>query len=252
MHKFLLLFCIIIIGSCNAKTTFDATVNFEKIEVEKQGGKLKPDSAYEVSAEYYNPTNAPVFLKDSILKHTKLLFASWFDLKGQFDLNASVKKHFDEYCKQITENNLPAYIAFILNIAPEDVYQNEHIISFTYNWMVYEGGAHPNSGKYCFVVDKNTGRKVSYKSLIKGGEAEFLSIAETEFKTQSGINPDEKIPEPYRFKDGKFHLADNYRVTSKGLVFYYDPYEIAPYSFGIIELKLPYEKIERLIKWNLK
>ncbi|MDR2383940.1 MAG: RsiV family protein [Prevotellaceae bacterium] len=252
MRKLLILFCITIIGSCNAKTSVDTTVTFEKIKVEKQGSKLKPDSAYDVSVEYYNPTNAPASLKDSISKHTKSLFSLWFDIKGEFDLNASVQKHFAEYCKQIAENKLPSYIAFILNIIPEDVYQNEHIVSFAYNWMIYEGGAHPNSGKYCFVLDKNTGSKVSYKSLIKGDGTKFLSLAEAEFKTQSGIKPDEKIQEPYRFKDDKFHLTDNYRFTPEGIAFYYDPYEIAPYSFGIIELKLPYEKIKDLIKWNLK
>jgi hypothetical protein len=252
MRKFFILFCITIIGSCNAKPTFDATVNFEKIEVEKKGGKLKPDSAYDVAVEYYNPTDAPVYLKDSMLKNTKLLLASWLDVKGQFDLNTSVQKHFDEYGKQIATNNLPAHLAFILNITPEDVYQNERIISFAYNWMIYEGGAHPNSGKYCFVLDKNTGNKVCYKCLIKGNETEFLNIAEAEFKTQSGIKADEKIQDPYWFKDGKFHLSDNYRFTTEGIVFYYDPYEIAPYSFGIIELKLPYGKIEKLIKWDFK
>jgi hypothetical protein len=241
-----------IVASCfnSNKTTFDAIVNFEKIKVEKQGSKLKPDSTYDVSVMYYNPTNAPVYLKDSILKNTKLLLASWFDLRGPFNLNASVEKHFGEYSKQIAANNLPAHTAFILKISPEDVYQNEHIISFAYNWMIDEGGAHPNTGKFCFVLDKNTGSKVSYKSLIKGREAELLSLAEAEFKTQSGIKADEKIYDLYSFKDGKFHLTDNYIFTSEGLVFCYNPYEIAPYSFGMIKLILPYEKIEKMIKWK--
>jgi hypothetical protein len=251
MRKFLIFLCIPIIGSCfNGSTKFDATVNFEKIKVEKQGNKLQSDSAYDVSAAYYNPTDAPVYLKDSILKYTKLLFASWFDFKKQFDLNVSVKNHFDKYCRQIAEINLPANTAFILKISPEDIYQNEHIISFAYSWMIYEGGAHPNSGKFCFVLDKNTGSKVSYNSLIRGNEAEFLNIAEAEFKAQSGIKADEKVCDLYWFKDSKFHLADNYRFTPEGLVFCYNPYEIAPYSFGLIELTLQYEKIEKLIKWE--
>jgi hypothetical protein len=214
------------------------------------GNKQASDSTYEVSVAYYNPTGAPAYLKDSILRHTKLLFASWFDVKGQFDLNTSVNKHYAEYCRQIAENNLPAHTAFVLQISPEEVYQNERIISLAYNWMIYEGGAHPNSGKSCFVLDKNTGSKVNYSSLIKDGEAEFLNIAEAEFRAQSGIKADEKIYDLYWFKDGKFHLTDNYMLTSEGLVFCYNPYEIAPYSFGLIELTLPYEKIEKLLKYN--
>jgi hypothetical protein len=251
MRKFFILLCIPIVGSCfNGKTKSDATVNFEKIEVKKQGNKLRPDSAYDVSIAYYNPVDAPVYLQDSILKYTKLLLASWFDLKGQFNPDVSVKKHFDGYCKQIAENNLPGYIAFILKISPDDIYQNEHIISFEYSWMIYEGGAHPNSGKFCFVINKNTGSKVSYNSLTKGNETEFLNIAETEFRTQSGIKANENIYNLYWFKDSKFHLTDNYRFTPEGLVFCYNPYEIAPYSFGLIEFTIPYSKIEKLIKWE--
>jgi hypothetical protein len=197
---------------------------------------------------YHNPIDAPVYLKDSILKHTRLLLASWFDVKGQFDLNTSVEKHFDEYLRQIKQNNLPYHTAFSLTVSPDDVYQNKQIISFAYNWMIYEGGAHPNSGKFCFVLDKNTGNKVSYRNLTAEHETEFLNIAETEFKTQSGIKADEKIYDLYQFKDGKFHLTDNYAFTSAGLVFFYNPYEIAPYSFGLIKLTLPYEKIKDLIK----
>jgi hypothetical protein len=236
--------------SCfNNKKAFNATVNFEKIETVKNGTDFNKDSTYKVSAVYYNPTDAPLYLKDSILKNTKLLFASWFDVKGQFDLNVSIEKHFDEYYKRIEENQLPNHTAFILDIFPEDVYQNEHIISFVYNWMIDEGGAHPNSGKFCFVIDKKTGNKVSYKSLTEGNETELLDIALTEFKAQSGIKTDEEIYDLYWFKDRKFHLTDNYAITSSELVFYYNPYEIAPYSLGLIKLTLPYDKIEKLIRW---
>jgi hypothetical protein len=225
-------------------------VNFDKITVEKNGNKQASDSTYEVSIVYYNPADAPAYLKDSILKNTKLLLAAWFDVKGQFDLNTSVKKHYTEYCQQIAENNLPAHTAFVLKIFPDEIYQNEHIISITYNWMIYEGGAHPNYGKFCFVLNKGAGNKVSYQSLIKGNEAEFMTIAEAEFKEQSGIKPNEKIYDLYWFKDSKFHLTDNYKFATKGLVFCYNPYEIAPYSFGLIELILPYEKVEKLLSYK--
>jgi hypothetical protein len=236
-----------IVSCCNNKNTFNATVNFEKVKAEKKSAEHALDSAYDVSVTYYSPTDAPKYLNDSILKNIKLLFASWLDVKGIFDLNASIRKHFDEYSKRVAENNPAKREAFVLHIAPKEMYQNEHTISFTYDWMIYEGGAHPNSGRYCFILDKNSGGKVNYKKLIKD-EKEFLNVAETEFKSQSGIKADEKIYDVYWFKDKKFHLSENCVFTSEGLVFYYNPYEIAPYSFGIIELILPYEKIKHCLK----
>jgi hypothetical protein len=247
MHKTCILFYVIAVSSCfNGKITFDDVVNFEKIKIERKSSDVSADSTYKVSIMYHNPVDAPEYLKDSILKHTKLLLASWFNVKGWLDLNVSVQKHFDEHFQYIKENNLPTHNAFILNVLPQEIYQNEHIVSFVYDWMVYEGGAHPNSGKYCFTLDKNTGSKLSYKNLIKNHETKFLNIAEAEFKAQSGIKANEKIYDLYWFKDGKFHLTDNYAFTPKGLVFYYNPYEIAPYAFGLIELTLPYEKIKTI------
>jgi hypothetical protein len=241
--------------SCSESKTFKATVNFEKIEVKKKGSEGQiatlSDSTYKVSVRYYTPTDAPEYLKDSILKYTRFLFAAWFDVKGsEFDLNTAVKKHFDEYSEQIAENNFPEHTFFVLDVSPEDVYQNEYIIAFAYKWMIYEGGAHPNYGKFCLVLDKNTGNKIAYTSLFEGNEAKLLNIAEAEFRTQSGIKKDEDIYSVYHFEDDKFHLTDNYTFTRSGIVFCYNPYDIAPYSFGLIELTLPYEKVKDLIKWR--
>jgi hypothetical protein len=243
-----MLLCIISIVACGGKKTpSDVAVNFEKVKVELNSPR---DSAYKVSVVYYNPSDTPAYLNDSILKYTKLLLASWFDVKGNFDLNASVKAHFGEYSKQVAENNLPGRNnVFDLKIFPEEVYQNKHIISLAYNWIVYEGGAHNNFGKFCFVIDKKTGSKVSYETLIKGHETEFLSIAETEFKALSGIKEDKEMYDLYQFKNDKFHLVDNFEFTASGIVFCYNPYEIAPYALGLIELTLPYEKVESLLKW---
>ncbi|MDR1339176.1 MAG: RsiV family protein [Prevotellaceae bacterium] len=255
MRKLCILLIAATVASCfNSKKTFEATVSFEKIRVEKKGSGQNAvpfisDSIYSVSAAYYTPVDAPEYLKDSILRHTRFLFAAWFDVKAQLDLNVAVKKHFDEYSRQLAENRLPGQPFFVLDVSPEEIYQNEHIVSFAYNWMIYEGGSHPSHGKFCFVLDKNTGRKVSYSSLIEGHETEFLSIAEAEFKAQSGIKENEKIYDIYRFNDNKFHLTDNYAFTPSGLVFCYNPYDIAPYSFGLIELTLPYGKIKSLIKF---
>jgi hypothetical protein len=254
MRKFFILLVITTTVSCFDSKTFKAPVNFEKIEVEKKGNErqtdtLLSDSIYKVSATYYTPVDAPEYLKDSILKYTKFLFAAWFDIKGKFDLNLAIQKHFDEYSEQIEENDLPEHASFVLNILPEEVYQNEHIVAFAYKWMIYEGGAHPNYGKFCFVIDKSTGNKIEYTGLIAGNEAKFLQIAEAEFKAQSGIKKDEEIYSVYHFENDKFHLTDNYTFTRTGIVFCYNPYDIAPYSFGMIELTLPYEKVKNLIKW---
>ncbi|MDR1896096.1 MAG: DUF3298 and DUF4163 domain-containing protein [Prevotellaceae bacterium] len=252
MNKFCVILSISIIAiSCGGnKRQFNANVNFEQVKIEENSRKTGSDSSYNVSVIWNKPLEAPLYLNDSIMKYTKLLFASWFNVSDNRDFNASVANHMEEYLKRVKTNAFREYNAFDLHINPEEIYQNKQIISLAYSWNVYEGGAHGNYGKYCFVINKNSGNKISYNALIrKDKEQEFLQLAEQEFKTQFGIKANENLYELYTFEDDKFHLPDEFHFTPSGLVFYYNPYEIAPYSAGLIELLLPYNKIQDFVNY---
>lgn len=251
MRKLYILLCIAFIISCGGNSKkFDSTVNFEKIKIERNSSDISEDTTYQVSITYYKPVDAQKFLNDSINKYTKILFASWFDVSGNNDLNASVKKHMDEYFKEVEKNRFFYHHAFYLKIDPDESYQNNNMLSFAYNWGVYEGGAHGNHGKYCFMLDKRDGSKITYNKLVKPEkEEEFLKIAEDEFRNQAGVKEGEKMPDLYRFENNKFHLNDNFALTPAGLAFYYNPYDIAPYTAGLIKLILPYEKIKGYINF---
>lgn len=45
-----------------------------------------------------------------------------------------------------------------------------------------------------------------------------------------------------------FALTENFWIGPKGLTFYYNPYEIAPWALGTTELLLTYREIRDLIK----
>jgi hypothetical protein len=229
---------------------FDSTVNLEIITVDRNSAEIASDSSYMLSIAYFNPVGAPQYLTDSIMKYTKLLFASWFGIPDEFDLETSVQYHMDEYLDHATKNNVPGKFPFRLKIVSDPVYQNSRTVSFTYSWVVDEGGAHNNFGKYCFVLEKTTGRKLFLKDLIRDeGEEELMRIAETEFKTQSGMKPDERMYVLYKFKNNRFHLTETFEFTDTGLIFHFNPYEIAPYSAGLITLTLPYGSIASLINF---
>jgi hypothetical protein len=203
-----------------------------------------------LSIAYLKPADAPQYLADSIMKHTKLLFASWFGIPEEFDLEASVQRHMDEHLDHAARNDVPGRFPFRLTIASAPAYQNSRTISFTYSWAVDEGGAHSNFGKYCFVLEKTTGRKLFLKDILRDeGEAEFMRIAETEFKVQSGMKPEERMYVLYKFRNNRFHLTETFAFADAGLTFHFNPYEIAPYSAGLITLALPYESIATLINF---
>ena len=38
--------------------------------------------------------------------------------------------------------------------------------------------------------------------------------------------------------------------TEEGIVFYFNPYEIAPYAGGIVEYKIPYDSLKDVLNKN--
>ena len=41
---------------------------------------------------------------------------------------------------------------------------------------------------------------------------------------------------------------DNFRLDDKGMTYTYNPYEIAPFAIGIIEVFIPYEEVRQLLR----
>ncbi len=52
----------------------------------------------------------------------------------------------------------------------------------------------------------------------------------------------------YWFDKNNFELNDNFLIKKNGLLFVFNPYEIAAYVYGAIEVFIPYKEIKDLIK----
>jgi hypothetical protein len=52
----------------------------------------------------------------------------------------------------------------------------------------------------------------------------------------------------YFFENQRFILNDNFVLTQKGIKFLFNVYEIKPYTAGITELEIPYEKLNGILK----
>ncbi|MBO6760471.1 MAG: DUF3298 domain-containing protein [Roseivirga sp.] len=63
------------------------------------------------------------------------------------------------------------------------------------------------------------------------------------------IPPTESLEERgYWFENDRFELTENFAIINKSLIFYFNPYEIAPYAMGPTELELKLTDFVSLIK----
>ena len=114
----------------------------------------------------------------------------------------------------------------------------------------FYGGAHPNR----FVMLRNfnpyTGDSLGLAMIFNPENLKELSrLGEKYFrkdqKLKAGVSYEEA---GYWFKDNQFFLTGNFAFTSEGLLFYYNEYEIAPYSMGAVYFVVPYSIIMHLFE----
>ena len=116
----------------------------------------------------------------------------------------------------------------------------------------FSGGAHPNFVDQYHHFEIASGREIMLSELLlPGGESEMKAIAEgifrKEFKLDDKINLDTA---GFFFEKGKFSLPSNYLLTSTGIQFHYNDYEIRSHAEGPYDLIVPFAAIEKIAKPN--
>jgi hypothetical protein len=110
----------------------------------------------------------------------------------------------------------------------------------------YTGGAHGMRSKDYYVFSLEDKRKLSIWDIIRDDAKQALD-AQVEESLRKYMEIPSWIPlsEGGFFEDSVDKLEDFF-LSPQGLAFQWDPYEIAPYSIGLIEITLPYDQLQGL------
>lgn len=108
------------------------------------------------------------------------------------------------------------------------------------------GGAHPTHFKYFLNFDSASGKRITLGDLFKPDyEKELTDLLTRRAMSLENVTSKSKLscePRP----------TENFVLESDGILFYFNPYDIAPYSRGTISLKLRYGELSRLMKQENK
>jgi hypothetical protein len=75
----------------------------------------------------------------------------------------------------------------------------------------------------------------------------LLQQVEAELRTLTGIGETAHLQEG-GFFENTITIPENFFIVPGGLGFHWDPYEIAPYAMGPIEITIPFEKLQNVLK----
>jgi len=112
------------------------------------------------------------------------------------------------------------------------------------------GGAHPNSTTAFANFDVASGRMLRLSDLLlDSGREQLDQVGERAFrrvrKLSAGIDLNAA---GFWFERGEFKLNENFAVTPTGMLFFFNAYEVGPYSFGATSLRLPWAEVMPLIR----
>jgi len=128
---------------------------------------------------------------------------------------------------------------------------DETVLSLFADKITYSGAAHPD--RYCAAVsyDLTTGDVLTLASIMTK-EAKTDDFCKLVLEELSGRAEGDYLYENYADVVNQRFTADptqdlGWYFSTNGLCFYFVPYEIAPYASGVINVEIPYAKLQGLL-----
>lgn len=129
-------------------------------------------------------------------------------------------------------------------------YKQNNIVSIACTYYNYTLGAHENYEIKTFNFNLTTGKQLALKDLFNKNE-NYISVINEEIQKQIKLNPSKYFSE----KDQGFVSIkpdQPFGIEDDNVILYFNPYEIAPYSTGAPQFKLPFSLFKGGVKTGYK
>jgi hypothetical protein len=224
------------------------TKNIEFSEVTPLHEGAPYDFTMEMNIEWPEGGVGDKALKEMQKGITDLLFGSELET---IDIEYAMKTHNnrsvdfyrqdnEEYLKDIEEE-----WAFMMDWSESidgsflDPYKG--MVSYLKYAYGYSGGAHGMDVLTCRTFDLKTGEQIFEEDLFKRGYEDRLTEA---LRT----NLLSRYEDQDMFFETDITPSDEFYLTSEGITYIYQRYEIGPYAIGIVEVLVPWKEIQDIIR----
>lgn len=196
---------------------------------------------------------------DYVKKQTHLALQEYFHDQTREALQSLVNDSAIGELKQLGESFLHQYAEELENARAEGFSDPNWYADFkgyvldsneewiTVNWLhnSYTGGAHGNYEQHLQTFSRVNQQPLKLND-IQLNEQVVINAFENAFRERFQLEPGFVYANSaFWFAGDTFHLGKNMALRNDSLVVLYNPYEIAAYSVGIIELALPLDSLKK-------
>lgn len=144
-----------------------------------------------------------------------------------------------------TSDALPSPYLLQNTFVPQRIDQG--VFSLLGQAVVYKGNSHPEVSLESVSYDLATGKVLLFSDILHK-DADVTTLLEYVLDTLKAQEDDLVLYEGYADTvKNAFHAPENWYFSQKGLVFYYSPYEIAPYASGTVRAEIAYNKLPGIL-----
>ncbi len=152
---------------------------------------------------------------------------------------------YKQFKNEFPESITPWFIKIDVSVS----YTSEEFMTLSFNNSSYTGGAHPNYVLFYLNVSKK-GKVQDRLGQFFYDSKKLKAIAEKHFREQFNLSAEDNLADKgFLFQKNQFELSDNFGFNYEGVVFHYNPYEIAPYAQGAIVISIPFSELDGNFKY---
>lgn len=160
-----------------------------------------------------------------------------------------LEKDFKSEIEKDPKAPVSAWFSYYEMLTGNLIYNSNNIISYTIGFENYTGGAHGSHAYNNHVIDLLTGSIVTEEEIfIDNYQDELAAILIDAIAKEQGVDKPKDLENIGFFSVEEIFPNNNFLVNEEGLTYTFNEYEIAAYVVGAINIFLPYENIEFLLK----
>lgn len=241
MKKILFILLVIILVGCSSNNNDFFETKSYSCEIVKEDFNLHFEFTGEIELPTEKIGDSYKLLQNNILS---ALFGSEFaNYPTKKVLQIYADSSFVEYEKvyeEIYENNPiepTDTFNFITDVKGKVLYCDSNILSYQRELYTYAGGAHGMNTKINYVFDIKTGEQLTEEDIFEQGfERKVGKLLDEKAKA---LRAEGLLPEENEFyNDWYIEPNGNFALTDSSIIYTFNPYEIAPYCYGIIDIEI--------------
>jgi hypothetical protein len=163
------------------------------------------------------------------------------------ELSHSFITTYAQVKKELAQNGITETASWEASATATVGFQSKKVLNVVIEYYIFTGGAHGNGAVRSLLLNPKTGKNISAATLFSD-PIKVTQLVEQAFRKKFNIAPSNSLNnEGYFFPNSVFVLPKNILFKEQNLVFHYNPYEIASYANGPIDIELPYQAVAEFL-----